>query len=60
MLILMREIDNKDKNTIVITASNGDLIKVHLLTERGNQIKVGIDADKSVVIMRNELINQCL
>jgi len=56
----MREIDNKDKNTIVITASNGDLIKVHLLTERGNQIKVGIDADKSVVIMRNELINQCL
>ena len=47
MLILTRKPDE----TIII----GDDIKIQILNIRGNQIKIGIHAPKSVVVHRGEI-----
>lgn len=58
MLVLGRESNkqDKDKDTIIITTPNGEVIKVILLSTNGQQASIGIEADKSVKIMRQELL----
>jgi carbon storage regulator len=36
----------------------GDLIEVHILSVEGNQIRVGVDAPKDVLVLRSELAGQ--
>jgi carbon storage regulator len=52
MLILTRHAGQDE--TILI----GDDIKIHILSQKGNQIKIGIDAPKDVEILRNELLDR--
>lgn len=50
MLVLTR----KESEAIVI----GDNIKITVCSIRGDKVRIGIEADKSVNIVREELINK--
>jgi carbon storage regulator len=51
-LILTRHAGQNE--TILI----GDDVEIHFLSQKGNQIKIGIDAPKDVEILRNELLDR--
>ena len=53
MLILSR----KEGESIILTLEDDREIEVILLELRGNQAKIGIDADKSINIARDELFD---
>lgn len=56
MLILTRNVNQR----IFI---NGEEIKIVVLSIKGNQVKIGIDAPKNIPILREELISnnfECL
>ena len=50
MLVLSR----KQHQTLVI----GENIKITVLELKGNQVRIGIDAPKSVTVHREEILNQ--
>jgi len=50
MLILTRRIG---ENLII-----GDDVKILILSQKGNQIRIGIEAPKEVAVMREELYNR--
>lgn len=52
MLILQR---NRGQSIYI-----GDQIKIHFLNLTGNIIKIGIEAPKEVVILRNEILDKPL
>lgn len=51
MLVLTRKVNIEDEDTIVI---NGD-IRIKVLGVNGRQVRIGVDADKSVVVHRAEV-----
>ncbi|MEM7066816.1 MAG: carbon storage regulator [Cyanobacteria bacterium P01_B01_bin.77] len=52
MLILTRKTDE----TVILTHPNGDQIDVIETAVNGSSVSLGIDADKEVEIMREELL----
>ena len=50
MLVLSR----KQHQSLVI----GENIKITVLEMKGNQVRIGIDAPKSVTVHREEILNQ--
>jgi|GEM_PF-2911928 len=46
--------------SVHITTGDGQLIKVSITELCGRQVKLGIEADKSVTIMRDELVDKPL
>ena len=53
MLILSR----KEDEAIIIKLPNGDQIDVIVTQINGNHVRVGVDADDSVEIIREELVS---
>ena len=53
MLILTRRVGEK-----LIIDVNGEIIEVIPLGIKGNQVKIGVQADKSVVVHREEIWNK--
>ncbi len=56
MLILTRRIGE----TIIIETPAGEHIEVAVLGVKGNQVRVGIEAPREVVVLREELVEQHL
>ena len=52
MLVLSR----KEDEAIIIKLPNGDQIDVIVIRINGNQVKVGVDADERINIVREELL----
>ena len=53
MLILTRGVDE----AIILTLPNGEQIDIIVTEIKGNQVRIGIDADDDVEIMREELLS---
>lgn len=53
MLILTRRVGE----SIVITTADGQEIEMVVLGQKGNQIRLGFEADKSIDIVRSELLD---
>ena len=53
MLILSR----KHNESITITTPSGENIEITILEGKGTQVKVGIDAPKDYLILRDELLD---
>lgn len=52
MLILSR----KPGESLIITASNGEVIEVHISKKtQGNQIRIGVEAPRGVIVDREEV-----
>lgn len=51
MLVLTRKVNVKDEDTIVIDGKT----RIKILGVRGRQVRIGIDADKSVSVHRAEV-----
>lgn len=51
MLVLTRKVNVKDEDTIVIDGK----IRIKILGVQGRQVRIGIDADKSVSVHRAEV-----
>lgn len=54
MLVLIRKPDE----SVVITTESGEEIVVSVLSISGQQVRLGFDADESVVIDRAELLDE--
>ena len=54
MLILTR----RPGESIMIELPTGERIQVAVLGQKGNQVRVGIDAPADMVILREELIDR--
>ncbi len=54
MLILSRRTDE----SIIITTPEGQEIEVYVLGVKGNQVRIGIEADESIQILRSELTQE--
>lgn len=54
MLVLTR----RPNESLVLTTPAGEVIEVRMLRIRGNQAHLGIQADKQVVIHRQEVLNR--
>ena len=52
MLILTR----RPGETIMIELPSGEQIQIAVLGQKGNQVRVGIDAPADMVILREELV----
>jgi len=52
MLVLSR----KENEAVIIKLPNGDQIDVIVTQINGNQVRVGVDADKEALILRGELL----
>ncbi len=55
MLILTRECES-----VVITTADGQEIEVVVLGIENNRVRIGIEADKSVEIVRSELLDDAI
>ena len=51
MLVLSR----KEDEAIIIKLPNGDQIDVIVMQINGNQVRIGVDADEDVEIVREEI-----
>ena len=51
MLILSR----RQGESVVMTLANGDLIEVTVLAMHSNQVRIGVDAPKTVTVDRQEI-----
>ncbi len=54
MLVVTR----RPGETIVIELPTGELIKVIVLSVKGNQVKLGTDAPKQLPVVREELLER--
>lgn len=54
MLVLTR----KENESVVITTESGEEIVVSVLAVSGQQVRLGFDADESVLIDRAELLDE--
>jgi carbon storage regulator len=54
MLILTRRPDE----SIVLTTPEGQEIQFFVLGVKGNQVRIGIEADESIKILRSELTQE--
>ena len=54
MLVLSR----KTNERIVLTQCNGSEIEVVVLACHGGKVRIGIEADRDVVVLRGELADQ--
>lgn len=53
----MLNLTRRPNESIVITTADGQEIEVVVLGVKGNQVRLGIAADKSVEILRAELLD---
>ncbi len=58
MLKLTRNPGAGEKSRLTITTESGDVIKIIILQSSSHSVQVGIDADKSVNIKRDELLSR--
>ncbi len=58
MLKLTRNPSAGEKSRLTITTESGDIIKIIILQSNSHSVQVGIDADKSVNIKRDELLSR--
>jgi len=56
----MLNLTRRPNESIVITTADGQEIKVIVLGVKGNQVRLGIAADKSVEILRTELLENAV
>lgn len=55
MLVVTRKTDNRG---IIITTASGEKIRLIVSDIRGNIVSLGFEADESIEILREELINR--
>jgi carbon storage regulator len=53
----MLSLTRKPNESIILKTSDGD-VKVMIIGQRGQYVRVGIDAPQSVAILREELIDR--
>lgn len=56
MLILTRRMNE----TIVIEDGSGNLVEVTLLSVKGNQVRIGVNAPKDIQVNRKEIYERIL
>ena len=54
MLVLSR----KEGESIILQTETGESIKIQVVNIKGNQVKIGIEAARSVKISREEIIEK--
>ncbi len=55
---LENDIKTQEMDTDLSSEKNNDLITITVLGVKGNQIRVGIDADKGIIVHRKEIFDR--